>query len=55
LGSQEYGRSTSRLYKGITKAFFPRTYAALKAVQETEYDEEAAGKRDGESHGWIIR
>jgi hypothetical protein len=44
LGSEEYGRYTSRLYKGITKAFFPRTYEALKAVQEIQDDYGDAAK-----------
>lgn len=30
------GRYTSRLYKAITKAFFPQTYEALKILQQAE-------------------
>jgi hypothetical protein len=50
LGIEEYGRYTSRLYKGITKAFFPRTYEALKAVQEIQddYGDAAEAQQDGE-------
>lgn len=51
LGKTDYGPYTGRLYKGITKAFFPKTYAALKAVQDTQDcfgpRDQCKAKRDG--------
>ncbi len=51
MGGTEYGKYTSRLYKGITKAFFPRTYEALKPLQEEDYEED---ERDGARKGFGV-
>jgi hypothetical protein len=44
LGNTEYGKHTGRLYKDITKAFFPKTQEALKSMWDTQdkYDRNSA-------------